>query len=110
MDVIFHIDEPAKWPVVLSNLHNYITAATDEGVLGEIELLVNGSAITGVTQASSVAFADLQELGVTVAACSNAMRGHAITSGELKPGVLVVPAGVVELVKKQHAGFAYIKP
>jgi intracellular sulfur oxidation DsrE/DsrF family protein len=42
-------------------------------------------------------------------ACENAMRAHHILSSDLLSGVTTVPSGIVELVRKQEAGYAYVK-
>ena len=38
------------------------------------------------------------------------MRSQNLTSTDLIDGVHIVPAGVAELVRKQRAGWAYLKP
>lgn len=110
MDVIFHIDESSKWPVVFGNIKNYLKTAQDQNVSGQVELLINGEPIVQAKAGSDIALSELTALGVEVAVCNNAMRSHAITVAELQPGLTVVPAGVFELAKRQHEGFAYIKP
>ena len=44
-----------------------------------------------------------------IAACQNSMRGFKIEASELAPGVGVVPAGVVELIRRENAGYAYVR-
>lgn len=110
MNTIFHIDEPAKWPTVLSNIPNYLQAAKAAGAVGQVELLINGPAVADTKTDSTVDLRPLVESGVTVAVCHNAMNSHGITEAQLQPGLSVVPAGVFELAKRQHEGYAYIKP
>ncbi|WP_225047060.1 DsrE family protein [Lacticaseibacillus kribbianus] len=110
MNVIFHLDEPAKWPVVTGNIVNYLKAAADQGVSGQVELLINGPAIEGARRGSDQVLAPLLEAGVEVAACANAMASHQIAAANLQPGLTVVPAGVFELARRQHEGYAYIRP
>ena len=47
--------------------------------------------------------------GVYIAACQNSMRGFKLETADLAPGVGVVPSGVVELIRRQHAGYAYVR-
>ena len=54
--------------------------------------------------------ADLSKKGVSFLACKNALAAHNISLDALPPFVTVAPAGMVELVKLQTQGFAYIKP
>jgi intracellular sulfur oxidation DsrE/DsrF family protein len=46
---------------------------------------------------------------VTFAACENTMRRMNVTREMLLPFAVTVDAGVAELVRKQEAGWAYIK-
>lgn len=110
MDVIFHIDEREKWPVVQSNIVNYFEEAANQEILGKTELLVNGAAVLDVVSDSAVKLADLINLGTDIAICANAMRSHGVTADQLQERLRIVPAGVVELVERQHDGFAYINP
>jgi intracellular sulfur oxidation DsrE/DsrF family protein len=77
----------------------------------EVEVLAYGGGIdilkTGAETAKSLA--DLEKQGVHFVACENAMRAHHISKAELLPGVTSVPSGVVELVRKQEAGWSYVK-
>ena len=45
-----------------------------------------------------------------IAVCANSLRQRGLAQDQLQGGLEVVPSGVVELVKRQQAGFAYIKP
>ncbi|WP_262314796.1 DsrE family protein [Lacticaseibacillus parakribbianus] len=110
MNVIFHLDEPSKWPIALGNVTNYLAAAAAQGSVGQVELLINGPAVLGATKAGGQPLAPLVAAGVTVAVCANAMKSHTITAAALQPGLTVVAAGVFELALRQHAGYAYIKP
>lgn len=48
--------------------------------------------------------------GVTFHACSNAMRANKIVKEQLPKDVVVVSAGVLDLIELQAEGYAYIKP
>ncbi|KRN25129.1 DsrE family protein [Lacticaseibacillus camelliae] len=110
MNTIFHIDESAKWPTVLSNIANYQAAANAAGLSGKIELLINGAPVVDAKTTSQIDLQPLVAAGVTVAVCRNAMVSHQVNENALQPGLTVVPAGVFELAKRQHEGYAYIKP
>jgi len=47
--------------------------------------------------------------GVVFAACRNTMRGMHVTEADLLPVDITVDSGVAECVRKQEAGYAYIK-
>jgi intracellular sulfur oxidation DsrE/DsrF family protein len=46
----------------------------------------------------------------TVVACENTMRAQKLVYADMLPKIGYVPAGVVELMKKQQEGYAYIRP
>ena len=46
---------------------------------------------------------------VRFVACRNAMAAQHLTAADLAPGVTVVPFGIVELVRRQEQGWAYVK-
>lgn len=116
MKVIFHVDEIEKWGTALTNIKNFIDYCEKEQEEREIELLANGVAVKMLVAEAANGTgmeADLNliaEKKVTVAACNNALNSFKIDKDSLLPFVTVVPAGVVELVKRQEQGFAYIKP
>jgi len=37
------------------------------------------------------------------------MRGAHLEAADLAPGVGIVPSGVVELIRREHAGYAYVR-
>ena len=103
-DLCLHIDsnDPAMLRLVLKNAANYIKGLPGEKF--QLAVVANGPAVILFTDGH----ADLRELaapllaqGVRVMLCANA---------RLWPGCSVVPAGLVEVVRLQREGFAYIKP
>ena len=54
--------------------------------------------------------APLQAKGLHIRLCANALADNNLTPDDLWPGCQVVPAGLVEIVRLQRKGFAYIKP
>ena len=101
--------DPARWNLTLGNIANAL-----EGIgadKADIELVVYGPGIAMLRKDSVVAdkLAAALGHGVRVAACQNSMRGFGIDAADLVPGVGVVPAGVVELIRRQHAGYAYVR-
>ncbi len=104
MKVVFHVDEEDKWSEAGKNIRN-LKAATENI---KVVLLVNGAAIKGYLDPANQSL--LQEEWVAFHACRNAMKAFDITTEQLPPNVKVVPAGVLDLIKLQHRGYAYIKP
>ncbi len=52
---------------------------------------------------------DLKARGVDFVGCENTLRERKINRTELMPEVRTVPAGILEIVKKQRKKWAYIK-
>ena len=102
-------DDAKKWNLTLGNIGNAIDGIGANAA--EIELVVYGPGIAMLKKDSPVAerIAAAQKRGVRVYACQNSMRGFNLQLSDLAPGVGVVPSGVVELIRRQHAGYAYVR-
>ena len=98
-----------KWNLTLGNIGNALDALGPDGA--QIELVAYGPGIEMLKKDSAVArrLAELMAKGVRVAACQNSMRAWHLDASDLAPGVSPVPSGVVELMKRQHEGYAYIR-
>ena len=101
--------DPQKWNLTLGNIANAIEGIGAGGA--DIELVVYGPGIAMLKKDSPVAekIAAALKSGVHVNACQNSMRGFKLVQADLAPGVGVVPSGVVELIRRQHAGYAYVR-
>ena len=101
--------DPQKWQLTLGNIANAIDALGADAA--DIELVVYGPGIAMLKKDSPVAdkLATALKNGVRVAACQNSMRGFKLELADLAPGVGVVPSGVVELIRRQHSGYAYVR-
>jgi hypothetical protein len=109
--VVFHIDEQVEASLVLHNISNLITDLGGENL--EIEMVANGDAVKVLARSADESRSMLIELAekrVAFSACANAMRNLGIQKDELFDFVTVVSSGVGEIVKKQTAGWAYIRP
>ncbi len=116
---IFHIDEPSKGRAdqVLMNITNLLNDLGDSNV--EVELLANGGGVRALARESEGQAEQAQQAklvqalskrGVRFIACQNSLDHLNMQRTDLLDLVEVVPAGVSELVKKQMAGWAYIRP
>ncbi len=102
--------DPSKWNLALNNARNLQTELPDDAP--EIEVVVYGPGI-GMLKADSVVakrVADTLKNGVKVVACENTMKAMKLTYADMLPSIGYVPAGVVELMRKQQQGYAYIRP
>ena len=101
--------DPAKWSLTLGNIANALDAIGADKA--DIELVVYGPGIAMLKKDSAVAdrVAAALARGVRIAACQNSMRAFKLQAADLVPGVGVVPSGVVELIRREHAGYAYVR-
>lgn len=102
-------NDPARWNLILNNMINLKEAVGGEGV--EIELVAYGPGI-GMLKAESPVkhrIADALKSGVHVNACQNSMTNAKLTPADMAPDIGYVPSGVVEVMKKQQQGWAYIR-
>ncbi len=110
--VVFQVsdDNPQKWNLALNNARNLQEDLGADNV--DLEIVVYGPGIGMLKGDSAVAsrIGDALKNGVKVVACENTMRAQKLTYNDMLPKIGYVPAGVVELMKKQQEGFAYIRP
>ena len=109
--VVFHIDEQPKAALVINNISNLMIDLGGENL--EIEMVANGDAVKTLVRSTTEFGQLLKELAekqVVFCVCANSLRNFGIQKEELLDFVTVVSAGVGELVKKQAAGWAYIRP
>jgi len=104
-------NDPQKWNLALNNARN---VQDDLGGpdAAELEIVAYGPGIGMLKADSPVAkrVADALKSGVKVVACENTMRAQKLSYPDMLPDIGFVPAGVVELMKRQQQGWAYIRP
>ena len=104
-------NDAQKWNLALNNARN---VQDDLGgpEATELEIVVYGPGIGMLKSDSPVAkrVADALSAGVKVVACENTMKAQKLSVPDMLPNIGYVSAGVVELMKKQQQGYAYIRP
>jgi intracellular sulfur oxidation DsrE/DsrF family protein len=102
--------DPQKWNLALNNARNVQDDLGAEAT--ELEIVAYGPGIGMLKSDSPVAkrIADALKAGVKVVACENTMKNQKLTYADMLPDIGYVSAGVVELMKKQQQGYAYIRP
>lgn len=112
--VVFHITDLDRWDMVLNNVSNLLADVGADAV--EAAVVANGKSVQYYKSSRTdiaVDFEKLEELsqqGVQFIACSNSLEKTHLAEEDLQSFVEIVSAGVSELVRKQHKGYAYIKP
>jgi intracellular sulfur oxidation DsrE/DsrF family protein len=103
-------NDPGKWNLALNNAKN-LQADLGAGNV-EIEIVAYGPGI-GMLKADSIVgnrIGDALGQGVKVSACENTMHGQKLVKADMLDGIGYVPAGVVEIMRKQQEGWAYLRP
>jgi len=110
--VVFDVsmDGEEKWEGMLRNVEN-VRASLGENAT-QVEVVVHGKALPLLKRTNTKSVEKLRGLtksGVRFAACENTMKKMKVTKEMLLPFVTTVDAGVGELVRRQEAGWSYIK-
>lgn len=112
-DLVVHMDACDKdlLDLALNNITNYLTALEGKTPCS-VTLVANAAAVKLFTRdcPQTARIAELADKGVIFRLCANALRKHNLQREDLVDACTVVPAGMVELVRLQDAGCAYVKP
>ena len=102
--------DPARWNLVLNNVKNLQDDLGAKNVT--IEVVAYGPGIGMLKNGSAVAqrIDEATLSGVKVVACENTMHAQKLTKADMTSGISYVPAGVVEIMKRQQQGWSYIRP
>ncbi len=109
--IIFEVtmEGPEQWTAVLNNVENVRTAF---GATTEIEVVAHSKGL-GLLLAKGNMLTDrmktLTDGGVVFAACENTMKKKNVSKDQLVPFATTTDSGVAEVVRKQEAGWSYIK-
>lgn len=99
-----------KWNEVLVNISNIQAELGPKNVA--VALVAIGPGL-GMLTAESLAANGVQDAlaaGVEFVACGNTMKAQKLAREDLIDGVKISVAGYVELMKRQQAGWAYLRP
>jgi intracellular sulfur oxidation DsrE/DsrF family protein len=110
--VVFELNAPAPsgWGQIFNNVNNILTVFGAEGV--QVEVVFFGQGLSMLLKTNGE-YADrlkaAADKGVVLAACQNSMRARGVKTEDLFSFAAQVDSGVAELVRKQEAGWSYIK-
>ncbi|MDX1440675.1 MAG: DsrE family protein [Rubricoccaceae bacterium] len=103
-------DNPKTWNQALNVVRNIQRAYGKDNV--DVEVVAFGHGI-GMLKMDSVVgnrVDDAVKAGVQVNACQNTMRGQKLAREDMLRSIGYVPAGVIEIVRKQRKGWAVLRP
>ena len=116
MKMVIEVDyaKPARWGLAIANIKNVMAAFGDNSFKYKLELVVFGPGIRMVMnkfdKKNEAVLQSLVTYGLKIRACHNTMLKAHLTKKALFPFVKVVPAGVVEIARKQMQGYTFLKP
>ena len=111
---VFHINmaEEQRLRIALNNIANLIKEVPQDD--SEICIVANGQGVKVFQKDYLSDYAnkidELSKAGVRFLVCSNSLAKFDIDKEELLESCEVLPVGILELVRLQQEGFAYIKP
>lgn len=103
-------DDTRKWNGILANIHNI------QAELGKDKVAIAVVAIgpgLDMLMADSLAANGVQDAiadGIEFIACGNTMNARKIEKKDLIDGIGYARAGYVEIVRRQQAGWSYLRP
>lgn len=110
--LVFQVSDgdAAKWNLALNNAKNVQQELGASKV--QIEIVAYGPGIGMLKDDATTAnrVSEAAQSGIQIVACENTMTALKLTKAEMNKSVGYVPAGVVELMKRQSEGWAYIRP
>ena len=112
-NLLLHVDsdETKTLDLALSNAHHFLGAFRNETI--RLVMVINGPGVKLITtdypeQARKAA--EITGKGASIMVCGNALKAYDMENAELWPDVEVVSSGIVEIVRLQDDGMAYVKP
>jgi uncharacterized protein len=102
--------DPARWNLALNNVKNLQDELGAANVSVEIVAYGPGIGMLKFDAPTNSRISEAIKNGVAVQACENTMRNQKLAKADMHPNVTYVPAGVVQIVKRQQEGWAYLRP
>lgn len=104
-------NNPATWIQAINTAQNIPTVY---GAPLEVEIVAFGAGLNMLKYDSEVGdrLKTAAAKGIAIKACGMTMKMMKLTEGDLYPdaGIKVVPSGGIEIMKKQQAGWSYLRP
>jgi uncharacterized protein len=105
-----NVDGMDSWNQLLANIQNVQSVFGADKI--QIEVVAYGKGLSLLLK-TNTAFEERMKKaiasGVVLAACQNTMRIRKVTTEDLFPFASQVDSGVSELIRKQEAGWSYVR-
>ena len=102
--------DPAKWNMALNNAKNVQDELGAANV--DIEIVAFGPGINMIKfdSPANSRVTEAMKSGIAVVACENTLHNLKISKADIISGASFVPAGVVQIMRRQSEGWAYVRP
>ena len=102
--------DPGKWALALNNAKN-VQQELGAGKV-DIEIVAYGPGIGMLKAEAPTAnrITEATQAGIKVVACENTMTVQKLTKADMHAAIGYAPSGVVEIMKRQGEGYAYVRP
>ncbi len=114
LKAVLHVDRENQGNLLtaMNNIQNLFAQVGAENA--SVCVVANGTAVNLFQRERPEPYSEdiekLAGLGVRFLLCRNSLKGMDIPESSLLDACTVVPAGILELVKLQMEGYAYVKP
>ena len=110
--VVFQISDadPKKLYLVLNAAKNVQTIYGKNNAVVELVAFGPGVNLLTIDSEAGQRIDEAIKDGIKVVVCENTMKSLKLTEADMLPALSYVPGGILELMKKQKAGYAYILP
>ncbi len=102
------VSDTAEQRILYRQINNVLAAAPNT----KIEVVFHGNAVYTLLKDTGyykVYIIDLHKKGVVFGVCNNSLKNRKIETSRVMPEAIIVPIAILEIVKKQEAGWSYIK-
>ncbi len=110
--LVFHVSEnnPQQWQLALNNAFAFQKNVGSENA--RLEIVAIGPGLNMLKAESKVRdrIAQALDQNIDVVACGETMKATHVTEADLIGGVRVVAGGLIEIVEREQAGWAYVRP
>ena len=108
--IVFHLATPDT--VAYRALTKQLINVLSVWPTAKIEVVVHNKGLGMVIKGKSQFEPEIQNLvnqGIWFVVCENSLKQQKLTKEQIFPQASFVPAGLVEIIEKQEAGWSYIK-
>ena len=114
--IVFGVSDPGhQLKESLINAANTIKYLKPRGIPYDIEIVLYGPAVHTANSFNeqygwyAALYNELHKHGVVFSVCYNSLAGYKADPADLYDYMQVIPAGILQIAKKQQQGFAYIQ-